>query len=547
MTEVWQRNAHTTPGALLERRLAEAPDAPYLDVTGTALTAAQVDDVSRRIATALAGLGVGPGDRVATFAENSPEAALAWWGIVRGGHVAVPVNTAFKGAFLRHQLADAGARVLIVQRGLLDRAVAVVDHLPDLTHLVVVDDGSGTSPTTDDLGTPVIGWQDVLAAEPAGELPTPRPGDLATFVYTGGTTGPSKGCMLSHAYHVALAQQCGVPIERRADDVLWTPLPLYHFNAIVHGLLGPLLFGGSSAISRRFSVSGFWPEIARTSATLAGLLGSMTTLLARDVDRPEMPSSGEPAAATTLRMIFAAPLPPDIDEALRTRFGVDTFSGGYGVTEASLISSLPPGVPNKPGAAGRPNTDYFDVRLFDDDDHEVPDGEQGEIVIRPTRPHVMFEGYWGRPEATVSTSRNWWYHTGDIGRIDDDGYLFFVDRKADYLRRRGENVSSVEVERILMGHEAVAEVAMHSVPSELTEDDLKVTVVLRDGATLTEAELFVWAVDQLPYFALPRYIEVREQLPATPLGRVLKRQLRDEGVTPATWDVEASDVVYERR
>jgi len=159
----------------------------------------------------------------------------------------------------------------------------------------------------------------------------------------------------------------------------------------------------------------------------------------------------------------------------------------------------------------------------------------------------MFEGYWGRPEATVEASRNWWYHTGDVGRIDGEGYLFFVDRKADYLRRRGENISSFEVERVLMSHGALADVAVHAVPSPLTEDDLKVTATVKEGATVSEAELFGWCVDQLPYFALPRYIEFRAELPRSPVGRVLKRQLRAEGVTPATWDAEAAGVTYERR
>ena len=172
---------------------------------------------------------------------------------------------------------------------------------------------------------------------------------------------------------------------------------------------------------------------------------------------------------------------------------------------------------------------------------------EGEIVVRPKRPHTMFEGYWGRPEATVETSRNWWYHTGDIGRIDEEGYLFFLDRKADYLRRRGENISSFEVERILMGHGALADVAVHAVPSPLTEDDLKITATLVEGADLGEEHLFRWCIDRLPYFALPRYIEFRAELPRSPVGRVLKRQLRDEPLGPAVWDAEAAGIVYERR
>ena len=273
----------------------------------------------------------------------------------------------------------------------------------------------------------------------------------------------------------------------------------------------------------------------------------MAYLLAHDVDRPEMPRSGAPEANTSLRLLGAAPMPVEVESVIKARFGLTTFSGAYGVTEASLVSWQPPGVDNRPNAAGVVNDEYFDVRIFDDDDHELGADTDGEIVMRPKRPHVMFEGYWGNPEATVATSRNWWYHTGDIGRVDDDGYLYFVDRKADYLRRRGENISSFEVERILMGHGKLADVAVHAVPSELTEDDLKITATVADGEELSPDELFRWCIDELPYFVLPRYIEFRAELPRSPVGRVLKRELRDEGVTPGTWDAEASGITYEKR
>ncbi len=224
-----------------------------------------------------------------------------------------------------------------------------------------------------------------------------------------------------------------------------------------------------------------------------------------------------------------------------------TFSGAYGVTEASLVSWQPTGMTNRPNAAGVINDEYFDVRIFDEADNELPTNADGEIVLRPKRPHVMFAGYWGNAEATVATSRNWWYHTGDIGHVDEDRYLYFVDRKADYLRRRGENIASFEVERILMGHGQIADVAVHAVPSELTEDDLKITATLTEGAQLTESELFRWCIDQLPYFALPRYIEFRAELPRSPVGRVLKRELRDEPIGPAVFDSETSGIAYEKR
>jgi crotonobetaine/carnitine-CoA ligase len=538
---VWTGGASETVLGLLDRRLATDPDGAYIDVCGTTATAAQVADVADRLAGALAALGVGPGDRVATLLENSAEAMLAWWGIVRAGAVAVPINTAYKGEYLRHQLADSGSRALVVEADLADRAARVVGDLPDLAHAVVIGEPADLP------GVTVHRWDDVLAAGAAAPDVAVRPSDLATFIYTGGTTGPSKGCMLSHNYHEALARQIGICWRRTADDVVWTPLPMFHFNAIVTAILGPLVYGGRAAIYRRFSVSNFWSEMNRTGATITSTLGTMAYLLAHDVDRPEMPRSGDPAANTSLRLLGAAPLPVEVDSIIRERFGIDTFSGAYGTTEASLVSWQPPGVRNKPNAAGVINDEFFDVRIFDDDDGELPRGSEGEIVVRPKRPHTMFEGYWGRPEATVEASRNWWYHTGDVGRIDDGGFLFFVDRKADYLRRRGENISSFEVERILMGHGALADVAVHAVPSELTEDDLKVTATLAEGAELSEEALFRWCIAELPYFALPRYIEFRAELPRSPVGRVLKRQLREQGRTPATWDAEASGIAYERR
>jgi crotonobetaine/carnitine-CoA ligase len=530
---VWRKGVEQhTITALLDARLEDNPDGEYLDRCGTKFSAADVEENASRIANGLSALGLQRGDRVATLIENSPEALLAWWGTVVGGRVAVPINTAYKGQYLRHQLADSGARVVFVQADLAERVEAVRKQLPDLDRIIVVESDE---------------WRALLESRegrPAAEV---SPSDLATFVYTGGTTGLSKGCMLSHNYHVSLARQIGTCWQTTADDVIWTPLPMYHYNALVTAVLGALLTGGRGAIERRFSVSNFWPEMNRVGATVTSTLGSMAYLLVNDDDRPEMPRSGAPEANTTLRLVGAAPLPAEIDERLRERFGVDTFSGGFGLTEASLLSWQPPGVRNKPNAAGVINDEYFDVRIFGDGDEELERGNDGEIVVRPKQPNVMFEGYWGRPDATVAAGGNWWFHTGDIGRIDDDGFLYFVDRKADYLRRRGENISSYEVESVLLKHGALVDAAVHAVPSDMTEDDLKITATVKEDVAVTEEELFRWCIDQLPYFALPRYIEFRDELPRSPVGRVLKRTLRDEGVTPSTWDADAAGITYEKR
>jgi len=545
---IWTRAEQSTIPSLFERRLETDPHGEYLDVVGTKLTAADVMGAAGSIGGALAALGTSQHDRVATLIENSPTALLAWAGTVCSGRIAVPINTAYKGDYLRHQLSDSGAKVVFVARSLYPRVAEVADTVSELTHVVIVEDedrGEAAGPSHRNAA--VHGWDDLLAAGYGAPDVSIRPSDLGTFIYTGGTTGLSKGCMLSHNYHEALARQIGICWRRTEEDVVWTPLPLYHFNALTTVVTGTLLYGGRGAIYRRFSVSQFWPEMNRVGATITSTLGTMGYLLAHDVDRPEMPRAGGPAANRSLRLLAAAPLPVEVDDVIKERFGVATFSGAYGVTEASLVSWQPPGVVNRPNAAGVVNDEYFDVRIFDDDDNELPPGSDGEIVLRPKRPHVMFEGYWGRPEVTVETSRNWWYHTGDIGRMDEDRYLYFVDRKADYLRRRGENIASFEVERILMSHGSIADVAVHAVPSDLTEDDLKVTATVKDGNDLTEEDLFRWCIDRLPYFALPRYIEFRPNLPRSPVGRVLKRDLRSEGVTPSTWDSEKSGIEFEKR
>jgi crotonobetaine/carnitine-CoA ligase len=522
----------------LGQRLASDPHGPYLDFEGTAFTAAQIDEASNRVAHALSSLGVVRGDRVATLLENSPEQVVSFFAAVKLGAIQVPINTAYKGDFLRHVLADSGAKVLIVQGDFASRVGVMAVELPELAAVVVAGppDEVVTAPAVHD-------WTQLMEQAPAGPLPDAgvSPADLACFIYTAGTTGPSKGCMLSHNYVVSLADQITRLWGRQADDVVLTPLPLFHFNAIAVCVVGTLVVGGRASIARRFSVSRFWPEVKRTGATMLSMLGSLAILVAN------APDDHPDQAGHRLRLCIAVPMPPDTDRIWRERFGCATFSAGYGLTEASLIGALPATEANKPGAMGLRNLVEFDVKLVDDHDADVSVGEVGEIVCRPNGPNLMFAGYWRRPEETLAVFRNLWFHTGDLARLDEDGFLYFIDRKKDYLRRRGENISSFELERTFVAHEAVRDVAVHAVPSEQSEDDVKVTAVLQDGARLTEEELCRWAVERVPYFALPRYIEFRDDLPRNPVGRVLKYQLRDEGVTATTWDREASGFEFERR
>jgi carnitine-CoA ligase len=543
MAEGWADGGRQTLSGLLDERLGADPDGAFLDVCGTVYSAAAVDAAAGRVAGALAALGIGRGSTVATILENGPEAVLSWFAVQRLGAIYVPVNTALKGALLRHQLADASASVVIVQQDLASRPAEILDSIACVEHLVVV----GGLEEVLAVKAAVHAWDDLLAAATPPPATLVRPSDLAAIVYTGGTTGPSKGCALSQGYHLSIARQIISSWGRTPQDVVWSPLPLFHFNAISCMLTGTLLTGGRAALSRRFSVSGFWPEINRSGATIASLLGSLLVMVAKAGDTPLARGSGAPEANTTLRLLTGAPIAPETDEFIRRRWGIGTFSAAYGTTEASLISWLPPGRPFKPGSAGIVNDGTFDVRVFDDEDHEVPAGTDGEIVCRPRHPHAMFEGYWKRPEATVQTFRNLWFHTGDIGRVDSDRYLYFVGRKAEYLRRRGENISTWELEKVFHEHADIADVSVHAVASDVGEDDVKVTLVLREGSALTEEELCRWAVDRLPYYAVPRYVEFRAALPWSETGRATKNLLKEEGVTPATWDRETAGVHFERR
>ena len=526
----------TTINAELGTRLGSDPDGAYLDFMGNAYSARRVDEEAGRLAAALASIGVVRGDRVASLLENGPEQVIAFFATLRLGAIAVPVNTAYKGEFLRHQLADSGARVVVVQGDFAGRVAEVAVGVPELEAAVVV--GEADVPITSIVAHD---YAALLAAAPDAVAPAEvAPSDLACLIYTAGTTGPSKGCMLSHNYVVAMARQIARAWQRTSDDVVWTPLPLFHLNAISIAVVGTLSVGGSASIARRFSVSGFWPEVRRSGATITSMLGSLAILVANADDVNEQ--SGH-----RLRLCAAAPMPPDIDRIWRERFGCATFSGGFGLTEASLIAALPPGEENRPGAAGKTNDIEFEVRLLGDDDVAVATGDVGEICCRPRFPDMMFAGYWNRDADTLGVLRNLWFHTGDLGRVDADGFIFFVDRKKDALRRRGENISSFEMEKVLFGHAVIKDVAVHAVPSPLGEDDVKVTAVLQDDSRITEEELCRWVADRVPFFAIPRYIEFRSDLPRNPVGRVLKYQLRDEGVTEHTWDREAAGVTFERR
>jgi carnitine-CoA ligase len=520
-------------GARLAEWAEAEPDRRFVRCGGPWLSFGDVHERSDRLAAGLAAAGVEQGERVALISPNRIEYILTFFACAKLGAVLVPLNTFLRGEFLRHQLADSQAGTLIADTPGL-RAAA--EMLPGLTHLRRVvalgeDEAAG-------LGPDVIPFGKLEAA--AGEPPRPelRPSDLAAILYTSGTTGLPKGCMMSHGYYLAIPEPYFENGWYAAADVILTPFPLFHTSGQAITLMAGLSRGAALCFEPEFHASTFIARAREVGATVLWGVGAMGMAV---LGQPPSDSDRD----HQVRLAMWVPMAPPMQAAFEERFGIPVISEGYGQTECAPVTMNSLTGERKRHTAGRP-TSKFDVRLVGDDDREVPVGEVGEIVVRPREPDVMFLGYWNQPEATLAAARNYWHHTGDAARADEDGFITFVDRKKDALRRRGENVSSMELEAALMRHPAVERAAVHAVASELTEDDIKACIALHPDATLTPGEFFEFARANLPYFAVPRYVEIVDQLPLNAMGRVMKHVLRESGVTDATWDLDALGLVIDR-
>jgi len=535
----WHLGSQSTINDVFRDSVRRYPNHRFLNfLEGDRFTYRDFDEACNEFAHGLQSLGIGRGMTVAGFLENRVEALLTWFATMRLGGIYVPISPAFKGEFLRHHVEDSCATVVIAEPELVERFVPLASELKHVG--VILHTGTLASPPK--LPFPVKDLRQFLLRVKERVEVSLLPSDVAALLYTGGTTGPSKGCMIPHNALMELARFTVEHDARTERDVAWTCLPFTHSNALGLTILAQMLVGGTAAVSRRFSVTHFWDDVEKSGATIAGGLGTMMKFLADAPDTPAMLRY-----RGKLRIMRGVPFPPELRQRWKERFGVaETGSNVYGMTEVTPLCSLPRGASGPPGSSGRRNS-YFDVRIVNERDEELPPGEAGEIICRPLRPNLMFKGYWKRADDTLSVWDNLWMHTGDIGKFDADGFFYFVDRKKDCVRRRGENISSYDVEAAFLKHPDVSEVAAHAVRTENGDEDLKIAVVRRAGSTLTEEQLARWSVDQVPYFAVPRYIEFRDVLPRSELGRVRKVELRAQGRTPATWDLESSDIKPARR
>jgi crotonobetaine/carnitine-CoA ligase len=521
---------------MLQRAVAGAGDKLFVNVGGEMNTFNDVDRRSTRFAHELAKMGVKKGDRVVSILNSHSDVFTIMFGIMKLGGIWVPINLAYRHEFLRHQISDTGAHLVICDAEYLERVTELDDRLPEVNQ-VLVRGYEGELPHSD---IAIARFEDHLGSDDTALPICVEPQDLSALLYTSGTTGPSKGCMISHNYMAMQGRQQIRAFDLKAGDVVFCPLPLFH-SAALNGVLGALQSWEPIAIWPRFSLSTFWEDIEATGATHAMLMASIFALVA---NAPE--NEAEKRCKGQLKMIVGVPITPEVRKIWQTRFGVKTVSSwAYGQTENSRLTMALP-TDNPPELCAGRAADEFEVAILDENDCPVPPGTIGQICQRPKFPNVMFEGYWNRPDATNAVWTNMWMHTGDLGKLDEDGWMYFADRAKDYLRSRGENISSFEVEATFIGHHDVVEVAVHAIGAQTGEDEIKATIVMREGSILSQKDLCLWAIDHLPYFAVPRYFEFRAELPKNPTGRVLKYKLRDEGVTADTWDREAAGIQVRR-
>ncbi|HUM14215.1 MAG TPA: AMP-binding protein [Candidatus Nitrosotalea sp.] len=529
---------------LLRRQAAEQDHRPFVRFEhGPAFTFRALDAWTDELAGSLAALGVRPGDRVLGLIGNRAESIGMLFATVKLGAVWVPVNTGLRGAFLQHQLHNAEPRVVVLEDRLAVNFSEVAPGSVVPEALVIV--GEAATPTPPCLAAARrLALSDLRALRaPADlELVTPVPGDVAMIMYTSGTTGPSKGVLIPHGHCYLAGLGLAEATALTAADRYFVCMPLFHANALLMQFVGSLIAGAQVAVTERFRATSWLEEVRAAEATITNGLGVIPEFIFRqpptDRDRDHR-----------LRLMMAVPIAPEWGAAFERRFGVP-FMQGFGMTECNIVAYTRPGDVLVPGCAGYPLAEWFEVGIADPDtDAVLPVGQTGEIVVRPKLPGCVMAGYFRMPEKTVEAWRNLWFHTGDAGRFDDAGRLHYVDRIKDCIRRRGENISSFEIEQVLNAHPAVAESAVVGikVAGAGGEDEVKAYVVPAAGAVVDPVKLLDWCVPRMPHFAVPRFVEVvAGELAKTPTGKLQKTPLRDAGITPTTWDRESIGYVVRR-
>jgi len=529
------RRSWTLP-QVLKWRAGTHSERIFLDVPGDGvrMSFAETYEVAQHIASGLLERGHEPGDRLIIMMGNNAEYLLAWLGSSLAGMAEVPINTAYRGTFLEHQVSTVGPTGAVVSPDMAERLLESAAACATVRRVYVV----GSTPEEAAVDRAVIDLRaagflaepfDVLRTAPRYPLPEIRPQDLAAVFFTSGTTGLSKGVSMSHSHLYFFADE-GVSLVQLSDqDVYLSVGPLFHGNAQFLAAYPALITGARFVLREKFSASRWSAWIRESGATVTNLVGVMSDFLWK---QPPAPNDSDNA----LRCVWAVPNPSNIATEFKQRFGIAELVENFGLTEIAMPILTPYGAQRPRGAAGLAVADWYDVRLVDPEtDEEVATGEVGELVVRPHVPWTTSLGYFGMPEKTADALRNCWFHTGDGLRRDENGWYYFVDRLKDAIRRRGENISSYEVEQALLAHPGIVECAVVGVPAggSADEDEVMAVVVRDPRVEVMPEELWVWCDDAMPSFAVPRYLRFTDELPKTPSGKLQKKSLRDAGTALA--------------
>lgn len=529
---VQEGSLDSTLAGVLESQAAALGDKPFLYFEDRTISFAQLDSQVNRVANGLVRLGVGPGIGVAIMMPNSPEWLFVYFATQKLGAFAVPVNVALKGESLRHVLDHSDAALLVTHPAYLPAVRALLDECPKI-HQVVVDTTESEGAVEDGAGADRLEGSMTLAelmqAPDTPPLVSIDPLAISALLYTSGTTGSPKGVVNRYGgLNLDGIRLLGSMMK--PDDVFYTCLPLFHANALFLTTARALVLGVPMVLARRFSASRFWDDMRRFGVTTFNALGAMIPILMKQPERDDDRDN-------PVRVVFSAACPASVWADFEERFAVQIIEG-YAAVDGGGFAIVNFGQSPK-GSMGKP---FSPVRVVDEHGNDVGVGEPGELLFEVDDPEARKVEYYKNAAAGDDKIRNGWLYTGDLVHADEFGNLYFVDRKTDSVRRRGENISSWEVERELNRHPKVLECAVFGVPSELGEDDVMAVIVVQPGETLSPDEIIVHAQERLAAFMVPRYIELRDELPKTETHRVQKSELKRSGVGPDTWDREDARV-----
>jgi len=530
-----------TFSTLLAEQCVTQGDRPCILFEGRTYSYADVDRLSSSIAGGLVDAGVRHGTKVAILIDNKPEIVLLYLGLAKIGAVAVPLNTAAKGELLALYIEKSDAEYAVCDSEYVARIAAILDRTT-IKAVYSIDEHNEVEADALSCTVTLRDFRELVrhAAVARPDL-CPKHIDPFMLLYTSGTTGRSKASLATHHSALTIGLIMAEAYGYTPDDVLYICLPLFHGNAWQCATVPALVAGAAIAITRRFSTSAFWKEVRECGATQFNIMSSMTNFLwsqpASSADRDHR-----------VKQCMLVPTPAAFYDEFKQRFGIVAIQSLYALTDVGVVSITTSADPeSKRLSAGKPNH-RFDVQIVGEEDEPLPVGTTGEIVVRNREPWIMPRGYYNDWERTVTAWQNLWFHTGDRGYFDEDGYLYFVDRKKDAIRRRGENISSYEVEQIILKHPAVRDAAAYPLASEHSEDEVAVSVIVREGSELSEKQLIEHCRENMPYFMVPRYLEFTETLPCTMTGKVEKYKLQQSASNrmDKIWDREKVGIKISR-